>query len=151
YFLTVIGLLVVVAVLAGVKGKQIAQLVAFGKQAEAAGPPPEAVGVFRAEAGTWEGSLAAVGTIAPAKGVNVSNEAAGTVTRIAFESGAVVREGQMLVELDTSVERAQLASARARKELAVTTAARSRALIEKAAISQAQADNDDNVLKTATT
>lgn len=149
YVLTGLGLIVVVVVLAGVKGAQIGSLIAFGKKAEAAGPPPEAVGVVKAEEQAWEGTLSAVGSIAPAKGVNVSNEAAGTVTRILFESGALVKEGQTLVELDTSVERAQLASAVSRKELATTTAGRSRALVEKAAISQAQADNDENVLKTS--
>ncbi len=147
YLLTGIALVAVVVVLAGIKGAQIGSLIAFGKKAQASGPPPEAVGVARAEEQAWEGTLSAVGSVAAAKGVNVSNEAPGTVTRILFESGALVKEGQTLLELDTSVERAQLASALSRKELATTTAGRSRALVEKAAISQAQADNDENVLK----
>jgi membrane fusion protein (multidrug efflux system) len=149
YLLTGVALLAVVVVLAGIKGAQIGSLIAFGKKAEAAGPPPEAVGVARAEEQAWEGTISAVGSVAAGKGVSVSNEAPGTVTRILFESGALVKEGQTLVELDTSVERAQLASALSRKELATTTAGRSRALVEKAAISQAQADNDENVLKTS--
>ena len=149
YLLTGVALLVVVVVLAAIKSAQIGSLIAFGKKAQAAGPPPEAVGIARAEEQAWEGTLSAVGSVAAAKGVSVSNEAPGTVTRILFESGALVKEGQTLVELDTSVERAQLASAVSRKELATTTAGRSRALVEKAAISQAQADNDENVLKTS--
>lgn len=151
YVLTGVGLVVVIGVLFGLKGAQIGSLIAFGKKAAAAGPPPVAVGITRAEDQAWEAALSAVGTIAAAKGVSVSNEAPGTVTRILFESGAVVKEGQTLLELDTSVERSQLASALARKELATTTAGRSKALVDKAAISQAQADNDDNVLKTAKT
>lgn len=151
YVLTILGLLAVIAILVGVKGAQIGSLIAFGKKAEKAGPPPEAVGTTRAEIQGWEGTLSAVGSVAPAKGVTVSSEAAGTVTRINFESGAKVKEGQVLVELDTSVERAQLASALSRKELATTTAGRSRALVEKAAISKAQADNDENALKTSAT
>jgi membrane fusion protein (multidrug efflux system) len=149
YILTGLGLVAVIVALGGVKGAQIGSLIAFGKKAQAAGPPPEAVGVARAEEQSWEGTLSAVGSIAAAKGVSVSNEAPGTVTRILFESGAIVKEGQVLIELDTSVERAQLASAMSRKELAKTTAGRSRALVEKAAISQAQADNDENALKTS--
>jgi membrane fusion protein (multidrug efflux system) len=147
--LTAVALIAVVAILASIKGAQIGSLIAFGKKAQASGPPPEAVGVARAEEQAWEGTLSAVGSVAAAKGVSVSNEAPGTVTRILFESGALVKEGQTLLELDTSVERAQLASAISRKELAATTAGRSRALVEKAAISQAQADNDENVLKTS--
>ncbi len=149
YLVTGIALVAVIVVLGGIKGAQIGSLIAFGKKMKAAGPPPEAVGVARAEEQAWEGTLSAVGSVAAAKGVSVSNEAPGTVTRILFESGALVKEGQTLLELDTSVERAQLASALSRKELATTTAGRSRALVEKAAISQAQADNDENVLKTS--
>ncbi len=151
YLVTVLGLAGVVAGLGIVKGKQIGQLIAFGKRAEASGPPPEAVGVAQADARAWEGAFSAVGTVAPAKGVRVSNEAPGTVARIFFESGAIVMEGQVLVELDASVERSQLASAMSRRELAVTTAKRSRSLLEKGAISPSQVDNDESVLKTATT
>jgi membrane fusion protein (multidrug efflux system) len=81
----------------------------------------------------------------------VSNEVPGIVSRISFESGVTVREGQVLVELDTSVERAQLATARARLELARVTAARSRALLATDSISKAQVDNDESQLKTAMT
>lgn len=49
YLLTGVALVVVIVVLVGVKGAQIGSLIAFGKKAEAAGPPPEAVGVARAE------------------------------------------------------------------------------------------------------
>ena len=83
-------LVAVVVVLAGIKGAQIGSLIAFGKKAQAAGPPPEAVGVARAEEQAWEGTLSAVGSVAAAKGVSVSNEGPGTVTRILFESGALV-------------------------------------------------------------
>ncbi len=147
--MTAVGLLAVVIILVSLKAAQIGSLIAFGKKAEAAGPPPEAVGIARADEQAWEGTISAVGTIAPARGVNVSNEAPGTVTRIAFESGAVIKEGQTLVELDTSVERAQLASLVSRRELATTTVGRSRALVAKGSISQAQADADENVLQTA--
>ncbi len=81
----------------------------------------------------------------------MSNDAPGTVAHIYFESGAQVRQGQTLVDLDTSVERAQLASSRARVDLATLTVNRSRALVKSASISQSQADSDESALKTATT
>src|SRR5947209_4089234 len=86
--------------------------------------------------------VAIVGTVAAVRGVAVSNESPGVVTAIHFESGQVVRAGQVLVELDTSVERAQLASAEARKDLAQLGAGRSRALAEREAASKAQLDAD---------
>src|SRR5262249_24183160 len=78
-----------------------------------------------------------------------SNEAPGVVTAIHFESGQVVRAGQVLVELDTSVERAQLASGEARKDLAALSAGRSRQLAQSEAASKAQLDGDEAQLKTS--
>ncbi|MBV9949958.1 MAG: efflux RND transporter periplasmic adaptor subunit [Myxococcales bacterium] len=83
------------------------------------------------------------------KGVDVSNDAPGVVSRIHFESGALVQEGQVLVELDAKVERAQLASARARQELAEVSAKRSRTLAESRSIAQSQLDGDESTLKGA--
>jgi len=124
---------------------------AMGKQSAKDGPPPEMVGSAVAKDQSWEGTLEAVGSVTSLKGVSLSNDAAGLVTRIHFESGKVVKQGQVLLELDTSVERAQLASAQARKDLALTNATRTRTLVEKGAIAQSQLDTDDAQLKAGTT
>lgn len=151
YILTIFGLLAVVALLAFVKFSQISSLISMGKEMEASGPPPEAVGSAVAQSQVWEGTLSAVGNIASVKGVAVSNEAAGVVTRISFESGSTVKQGQVLVELDSSVERAQLASARSRRDIAKLTAERSRALLAENVTPQAQVDADEATLRTANT
>ncbi len=78
----------------------------------------EQVGTAIASEEVWEATLSAVGTVAAVRGVAVSNEAPGIVSRILFESGAQVQAGQVLLELDSSVERAQLAASDARKGLA---------------------------------
>ncbi|WP_394826659.1 efflux RND transporter periplasmic adaptor subunit [Pendulispora albinea] len=145
-----LGLILVIGILGGVKGWQISNLMAMGKEAAKQGPPPESVGTAVASEQTWEGTLSAVGSVTSLKGVALSNDAPGVVTRISFESGQVVRQGQVLVELDVNVERTQLASAEARKELAMTNVTRTRALVEKGAIAQSQLDTDDAQLKTAT-
>lgn len=149
YAIAVLGLLVLIAGLAGVKGAQIGKLIAFGKQAEQAGPPPEAVSTMRAEEQEWEGTLSAVGSVAAAKGVGLSSESAGVVTRLHFESGEVAKQGKVLVELDTSVERAQLDSARAKKALAEVQLVRSRALVRSGAQPQSQLDADQSALDSA--
>jgi membrane fusion protein (multidrug efflux system) len=148
YLAAVVGLLLLIAGLAGVKYKQIASLMAMGKQMQKAGPPPESVNSAVLQEQAWEGTMSAVGSIAPVKGVDISNDAPGVVWRIDFESGAVVRQGQVLVELDSRVERAQLASARARRELAEIQAKRSRALVQSNSIAQSQLDTDESGLKT---
>jgi membrane fusion protein (multidrug efflux system) len=151
YVISIFGVLLVIAGLASVKFTQISSLISMGKQMEKAGPPPEQVGSTTAQEQAWEGSISTIGSIAAVKGVALSNDSPGVVSRISFESGAFVHQGQILVELDTSVERAQLASAEARRDLAQITATRSRALVEKAAIARSQLDNDDAQLKTSST
>jgi membrane fusion protein (multidrug efflux system) len=149
YILTIIGLLVIVGSLGFIKFSQISSLISMGKEMEAAGPPPEAVGSAVAESQIWEGTLSAIGSIASVKGVAITNDAAGVVTRISFESGGVVKQGQILVELDTAVERAQLGSARSRRDIARLTAERSRALLAERVLAQAQVDADEATLRTA--
>lgn len=148
-FLIAAGLsLLVIAALGGTKFAQISSLIRFGKAAQAAGPPPEAVGTAVATGGTWESVLESVGSVAAGRGVTISNEIPGVVKAIRFESGAKVRAGQVLVELDSGVEKAQLASLRARQGLAATTATRTRRLEAGGAAPKAQLDNDEAQLKT---
>ena len=151
WILTVLGVVLVIGLLVAIKGAQIGMLIGFGKQYEKDGPPPEAVSSSLATEQDWEGTLSTVGSVASAKGVSVSADASGTVTRIAFESGQTVKEGDVLVEIDTKVERAQLATAIARRELANTTINRTRALAAKGALSPAQLDADESVLRTSGT
>jgi len=146
----VLGVVVLVGALAGVKGAQIASLMAIGKQYQKSGPPPEAVSTAVAQEQSWEGTLSAVGSIVAVKGVSVSNEASGTVSRILFESGALVRQGDELVELESNVERAQLASARARRALAEVSLRRARALVDSNAIAQSDLDNAQSAFDSAT-
>jgi membrane fusion protein (multidrug efflux system) len=149
YLLVALGLLAIIGVLAGLKGAQIATLMGAGKRAQAAGPPPETVNSVVAVEQTWNEMLQSVGSVASARGVNISNDAPGMVSKIAFESGKKVRAGEVLVELDTRVERAQLVSARARRALASTNADRTRNLARSGAVAPAQKDTDDTQLASA--
>lgn len=146
----VVGVLAVVAGLALIKAKQISTLVHFGKAAEAAGPPPESVGSSIARADTWETTIPATGSVESFKGVALSLEVAGTVSAIRFESGATVKKGDILVELESKVERAQLASANARRQLAAETLARNEKLVATGTLAAAQLDTDQAVMKSAT-
>ncbi|MES1173654.1 MAG: efflux RND transporter periplasmic adaptor subunit [Myxococcales bacterium] len=147
----ILGLLALVGTLGFIKFSQISSLMAMGKAYEKAGPPPESVGSAKAKMDTWQSQIFAVGTIAPVKGVALSNDSPGVVSKINFESGQLVKQGQVLVELDTSVERAQLASAVVHHDLAVVNVNRSRALIKEQVTSQAQVDTDEANVKSAAT
>ncbi len=149
YVFPILGLLLLVGALGGIKFKQISNLIAAGKAAEAAGPPPVTVGTDKAENLTWEGNLAAVGSVVAERGVTVSNEVAGVVTRIRFDSGDTVKQGQVLVEIDAQVERAALATAQSRRELALLNVERTRKLAASNTVTLQKVDQDENQLKTA--
>jgi membrane fusion protein (multidrug efflux system) len=149
YLGVAVGLLLVVGLLVGVKGAQIGSMISTGKQMEQLGQPPEAVGSAVAQTATWETTLSAVGSISSLRSLSVSTEIPGIVSRIRFKSGSVVRRGQILVELDADVERAQLTTARAQRDLAATTARRSRNLATGNAIPRAQLDDAELQLKSA--
>src|SRR5437870_7141887 len=100
-----------IAALGFVKFRQIQAAVA---QYAAFQPPPEAVTTIIAKHEKWPATLNAIGTVAAVQGVTVSADLPGIVSRIAFESGASVREGDLLVQLDTKQEQAQLAQQQAR-------------------------------------
>ncbi len=149
YAVIIVALVVLVGGLVAVKGTQIGSLIKMGKEMEKSGPPPETVATASSKEDEWESTLRAVGTIAPVKGVSLSNDAAGVVSAIRFDSGAVVKQGDVLVELDSNVERAQIASAEARRELAQLNAGRSRALVASDSIPKAQLDTDEALVKSS--
>lgn len=90
--------------------------------------PPATVSAAPAREETWPHTLTAVGSLASFRGITVKTELEGLVRRIAFESGAAVAEGALLVELDTSVEAAQLAGLEAQAKLAALNLTRAREL-----------------------
>ncbi len=135
--LALLGLVVVVGTLAAVKGSQVAAMVKAGKSFA---PPPEAVSSAKVQAVEWQSSRAAIGTVVAVHGVTVGAELAGTVREVAFESGASVRRGQVLVRLDSSTEEAQMEAARADATLARITLDRARTLSQAGSIARADLD-----------
>lgn len=138
FSLTGLLLFLLVAPIVAIKALQISALIAMGKTMA---PSPEAVTTAEVREDTWQPSLHAVGSFAAVQGVTLGAEATGTVSRINFESGAVVDAGTVLVELDTSVEEAQLASALANAELAGLNLARAKSLRDQNTNSQAELDS----------
>lgn len=124
----VLAVLAFVGSLAAIKADQIGLLIQTGKAAQEKGPPPETVGTRIAQAEDWNTSLSAVGNVEAERGVTISNESPGIVVKVNFDSGDKVKSGAVLVELETQVERAQLASTEAQLELSETNLRRATAL-----------------------
>lgn len=92
------------------------------QQMAGSGPPPAAVVSTRiVERERWQPALQAIGTITPVRGVTVSAEVPGKVAAIHFDSGTAVDAEALLVELDTEVDRAELAALRADRRIAEIT------------------------------
>jgi membrane fusion protein (multidrug efflux system) len=140
----VIVVLAVVVGLAGVKAWQVHTLIAAG---QAFVQPPETISAAVVHEEKWPDTLTAVGSISAKQGVTVSPEIAGKVSEIAFESGAVVAKGDLLVRLDTSSEEAQLRAIEAQVELARLNAERDRQLRTNNTLSQSELDAAEAVLK----
>jgi membrane fusion protein (multidrug efflux system) len=88
----------------------------------------------------WPSTLGAIGTVTAVHGVTVSADLPGVVERIAFDSGRTVGQGEVLVQLDTKQEQAQLAAAEAQRDLAKLNFDRARGLAEEGIVSRADYD-----------
>lgn len=125
---------VITAILAGVKFIQIRQAIAEHANFKM---PPESVTTEEVKEVMWNEQWETIGSLAAVQGVELAAEEAGRVVKIGVESGAKVEKGQMLIELDTAVEEANLKGAAARLELAKKNYARSDALKTQSALSLA--------------
>jgi membrane fusion protein (multidrug efflux system) len=144
--ITIVGLLVVVGILGGIKGLQIERMIAQGKQFS---PPPEPVTTAVARKETWESLLTAVGSLEAVQGVIVTAELSGKVERIGFEPGTKVKTGELLVQQDISAENAQLRAAEANLTLAKIDLERKRKLLAQRTISRSEYDNAEAQFKQA--
>jgi membrane fusion protein (multidrug efflux system) len=133
-------------ILAGVKVLQIRTMINFGKTFQM---PPETIAAVVAHEEKWRDSLQAVGSINAEQGVIITPEVGGTVMEIAFESGANVTKGDLLVRLDTATEDAQLRAAEAQADLAKVSAERLRKLRADGTASQAELDQAEATFKQA--
>jgi membrane fusion protein (multidrug efflux system) len=134
---SVIGLVIIIAILGAVKALQIVAMVDQGKKFV---PPPETVTTATARAESWDTALTAVGTLTAVQGVSVAAELPGKVVQIAFEPGTAVKKGDLLLRQDTSSEEAQLPGAVAQANLTRSNRQRAETLLKDKIISQADYD-----------
>lgn len=106
-----------------------------------AGYPPVKVALASVERRVVPRVFDGVGELEAGRQVQVAAEAAGRITRIAFESGQQVQQGQLLVQLNDAVEQAELIRLKAQLRNAEILHARARKLVERNVASQEQLDN----------
>jgi len=133
-------LAVVVVVVAGLGFVKYRQISTAMKAFADYQPPPVAVTTITSQQKQWPATLEEIGNVVPVQGVVVSADLPGVVDKIHFESGQSVNKGDVLVELDTRQERAQLAAAEADRDLAKVNFQRLQGLVEDSVITQADFD-----------
>lgn len=135
FLIAIAGFIVVVLSLGAVKVAQIKEMSSVSHV-----PPATAVTTLQVSTVEWHPMLQAIGTLAPVEGVTLSADAEGTIVKILAESGTLVKAGDPLVEIDTSVEVAQLNAAEARAELAKVNINRARELLESKTLAKSEFD-----------
>ncbi len=103
-------------------------------------PPPATVTAEPARTERWVERLTSIGTLIASQGVEVTGQVAGIVTEVLIDSGKEVEQGAKLVQLDTSVEVADHASALAVQREAEVAYARQADLMTKKVTSEANLD-----------
>ena len=103
-------------------------------------PPPVTVNAERAQAETIQRKILTVGTIIADQESVLKAEVSGRVSNLLFEGGQTVDDKQILVQLDDSIEQAELRRYQAEQALAQTLLKRDQELAKEKAISQTQLD-----------
>jgi membrane fusion protein (multidrug efflux system) len=136
----VITIVVVLVVVAAAFGLKIALL--MKKYASDGKLPTATVTVMKADVQPWQPQLTAVASLRALRGVDVTTELDGMVSAIHFNSGDNVKAGDLLLELNTDTDVAQLHALQASADLSAKVLVRSKAQFAVEAISQTQLDTD---------
>jgi len=143
---SILGLLLVIGVLGGVKTLQIKDLIAAGQAAQV---PPTAVAPTSVEQASWETTLRSIGTMEAAQGVMVTADVSGRVAELAFDGGESVQKGDVLLAQETTTEEAQLSAAESDLALAESNQKRVKRLYDSKVISQSEYDATNSALNAA--
>ena len=96
----------------------------------------------------WTPHLRAIGFIEPIQGVTIANEAPGKIVKINFESGQNLKAGDLLLSLDSAVEKANLKASQGRISAVASNYKRMASLFKKGSVSQGKVDDAEAELLT---
>ncbi|MCX5496898.1 efflux RND transporter periplasmic adaptor subunit [Kaistia dalseonensis] len=149
FIIATLLLIVVVAICGGLiwfnffRDKMIGQFFANMKA------PVVTVSAIEVKPQTWTPGIEAVGTAAASEGVDIAVQASGIVQTIAFKANDRVTQGELLVQLDDSVERAGLISAQTNVAVAQDAVTRTQALLNRNVSTVATLQDSQNNLDKA--
>ena len=120
-----------------------------GAGASAAAGGPVTVEVGKVQRLRIEDDAQAVGTLRSRQGVMLRPEVSGRIARLGFGDGQRVRRGQLLVQLDDTLQAAQLRQSQAQAGIASTNLQRNRELVAQNFVSQSVVDQSAAALEVA--
>lgn len=112
-------------------------------------PPPTTINVALAQSEPMSRYFDAIGTVAAVNQVTIAPQVSGRVVKLMFESGASVKAGDPLLQLDDATERADLANYQAQAKLAQANLTRARTLASEKYATQASVDQQQSQLDVA--
>ncbi len=145
----IIMLLIAAIVFGGIYGFQQFRNKMIQQAIKGQANPPQTVSTTVAQTSTWQPSVEAVGNLRASKGTSLAAEVSGIVTVIHFDSGKMVKAGQLILELNAAPLKAQLEQLKAAARLAKQNFDRDLAQLKMHAVSQAAVDLAAANLKSA--
>jgi len=110
---------------------------------------PASVEVASAMAMTLTDDVQAVGSLKSRQGVMLRPEVSGRIAKLGFADGQRVQRGQLMVQLDDTLQRAQMQQALAQASIARTNLQRSKELQAQGFVSQSAVDQNAAALQVA--
>ncbi len=132
----IVAVLALIGIIAGIKVLMIMKMLSGMKP-----PPPAVVTTAKTSYQEWQPELRAVGTLRAARGADLALEVAGLVGRVNVRSGEDVKAGQLLLELVTTDEVANLHQLEAQAALSQVNYERAEQQIAVHVIAQADYDS----------
>lgn len=114
-----------------------------------AAPRAAGVEVAKAERVRLQDDAQSVGTLRSRQSVTLRPEVAGRVREIGFADGSAVRKGQLLVQLDDTLQRAEIKQAQAQMSIAQANLRRNQELVAQSFVAQRVLDESNANLQVA--
>lgn len=112
--------------------------------------PPATVSAEAARTDIWQPQITGIGTLAAVEGIDITPQVGGVVKEINFESGQEVKQGQVLVVLDTDTEVADMRSLEAQIANATSELRRKEILVARGISARSDLDNLRTQVETLT-
>jgi len=103
--------------------------------------PPETVSAEPARTDDWQPQIAGIGTLTAFQGIDVTPQVGGLVTEVNFESGQDVKQGDLLVKLDTATQEADMRSIEAELANTESELKRREGLVSKGVVAITELDS----------